>query len=62
MDVKNHVKKKYKGIQIDVYHGRNGYWYAYIPNRVNFIYKTMDYKTKDMAIQDCQRYIDQKMK
>ncbi len=62
MNVKNHVKKKYKGIQIDVYHGLNGYWYAYIPNRVNFEYKTADLKTKDMAIQDCQQYIDRKLK
>lgn len=61
MNVKNHVKKKYKGVQIDVYHGLNGYWYAYIPNRVNFVYKTVDYKTKELAIKDCQQYIDRKM-
>ena len=61
MYVKNHVKKQYGGIQIDVYHGLNGYWYAFIPNRVNFNYKTVDYKTKDMAIKDCQQYIDQQI-
>ena len=61
MRCKNHVKKKYKGIQIDVYHGMNGAWYAYIPNRVKYVYKTADMKTKDMVVRDCQNYIDKNM-
>ena len=39
----------------------NGAWYAYIPTRVKFEYKTADMKTKDMAIQDYNKFIDKNM-
>jgi hypothetical protein len=57
---KHHIKKQYKGYQIDVYHGMNGYWFAFIPNRVKFEYKTKNYSNREAAIKDCQGYIDRK--
>ncbi|MBE2281832.1 MAG: hypothetical protein IAE77_00060 [Prosthecobacter sp.] len=56
--IKNHVKKAHRGIQIDLYQSPTCLWFACIPDRVNFVYKSPEMKTKDQVIADCKRYID----
>ena len=58
MKCKNHVKKKYKGIQIDLYQDMDASWFSFIPNRVNPLYRTPNYKHSSDAVLDCKKKID----
>ena len=55
---KHHIKKKYQGIQVDLYQDKDATWFAYIPNRVHPVYQTTHYKLSADAVKEAQLYID----
>ncbi len=56
---KHHIKKNYRGIQVDLYQDKDATWFVFIPNRVHPVFKSLNYKLSADAVLEGQRYIDQ---
>jgi hypothetical protein len=56
---KHHIRKKYKGIQIDLYQDKDATWFCFVPNRVHPKYRSPNFKLSAEAVKDGQQYIDQ---
>lgn len=55
---KTHIKKEYKGRQIDIYFSEKGYWYGFVENRVHPEFRTGNCKSRLEVIDKCKVYID----
>ncbi len=55
---KHHIRKSYKGIQVDLYQDKDATWFAFVPNRVHPTFRTENFKLSQDAVRQAQEYID----
>jgi hypothetical protein len=57
---KHHIKKQYKGVQIDLYQDKDATWFCFVPNRVHPTFRTDSFKLSQDAVRQAQDFIDKK--